>query len=67
MENIVTNISSGVACISVAAEICLPSRCLAMDTFSGFTVPAFTRYVAVFNVRTGHHISEDSIIYSDKF
>jgi hypothetical protein len=29
-----------VACVFVAAGICLPSRCLAMDVYSDFTIPA---------------------------
>jgi hypothetical protein len=30
-----------VACVFVAAGMCLPSRCLAMDVSSHFTVPTF--------------------------
>jgi hypothetical protein len=36
-----------VACVFVAAEMCLPSSCLAMDVSSDFTIPAFGRHVTV--------------------
>jgi hypothetical protein len=34
-----------VACVFVAVGMCLPSHCLAVNTYSDFTVPAFGRYV----------------------
>jgi hypothetical protein len=37
-----------VACVFVAAEIYLPSSCLAMDVYSDFTIPAFGRHVTMF-------------------
>jgi hypothetical protein len=39
--------SSTVACVFVAAGICLPSHCLAMYVCSGSTVPAFRRHVTL--------------------
>jgi hypothetical protein len=33
------------ACVFVAAGMCLPSRCLAMDVCSGSTIPAFRPHV----------------------
>jgi hypothetical protein len=38
-----------VACVFLAAGMCLPTRCLAMDVYSDFTVPAFGRHVIVFS------------------
>jgi hypothetical protein len=42
-----------VACVFVAAGMCLPSRCLAMNVYSDFTIPAFGRHVTIF---INHHI-----------
>jgi hypothetical protein len=39
--------SSIIACVFVAAGMCLPSRCLVMDVCSGSTIPAFRRHVTV--------------------
>jgi hypothetical protein len=39
--------SSLVACVFVAAGMCLPSRCLAMDVCSGPTILAFRRHITV--------------------
>jgi hypothetical protein len=36
-----------VACVFVAAGMCLPSRCLAMDVCSEFTIPAFGCHVTL--------------------
>jgi hypothetical protein len=36
-----------VACAFVAAGMCLPSRCLAMNVCSDFTIPAFGRHVTI--------------------
>jgi hypothetical protein len=36
-----------VACVFVAAGMCLPSRCLAMNVYSDFTVPSFGCYVTI--------------------
>jgi hypothetical protein len=38
---------SGVACVFVAAGVCLPSTCLAVDVSSDFTIPAFGRHVTI--------------------
>jgi hypothetical protein len=40
--------SSIVASVFVAAEICLPSRCLAMKVYYGTNIPAFGRNVTVY-------------------
>jgi hypothetical protein len=37
-----------VACVFVAAGMCLPSSCLGMDLSSDFTIPAFGHHVTVF-------------------
>jgi hypothetical protein len=39
--------TSIVAYVFFAAETCLPSRCLAMNVYSGSTVPAFRRHVTI--------------------
>jgi hypothetical protein len=39
--------SSIVACVFVAAGMCLSSLCLAMDVCSGSTIPAFRHHVIV--------------------
>jgi hypothetical protein len=36
-----------VACVFVAAGMCLPSRCLAINVYSDFTIPAFQRHVTI--------------------
>jgi hypothetical protein len=36
-----------VACVFIAAGMCLPSCCLAMDVTSDFTIPAFGRHVRI--------------------
>jgi hypothetical protein len=46
-ENILPNNSAIFGCVSVAAETCLPSRCLATDVSSGSTIPAFRRHVTI--------------------
>jgi hypothetical protein len=38
-----------VACVFVTAGMCLPSRCLAMNVYSDFSIPAFGRYITVLN------------------
>jgi hypothetical protein len=38
-----------VVCVFVAAGMCLPSRCLAMNVYSDFTTPAFGRHVTIFS------------------
>jgi hypothetical protein len=37
-----------VPCVFVAAGMCLPSRCLAMNVYSDFTIPAFARHVSIY-------------------
>jgi hypothetical protein len=37
-----------VACIFVAAGMCLPSRCLAMNIYSDFIIQAFGRHVTMY-------------------
>jgi hypothetical protein len=39
-----------VACVFVAAGMFLPSRCLAINFYSDFTIPDFERHVTIFNV-----------------
>jgi hypothetical protein len=41
-----------VACVFVAAGMCLPSCCLAMNIYSDFTIPAFGRHVTIFKYTT---------------
>jgi hypothetical protein len=36
-----------VACIFIAAGMCLPSRCLTTNVSSDFTIPAFGRHVTI--------------------
>jgi hypothetical protein len=48
--------SSIVACVFISAGTCLPSRCLAMNVYSGSAIPAFGR----------HNISEAKIKSSDE-
>jgi hypothetical protein len=36
-----------VPCVFVAAKICLPCRCLAMNVYSDFTIPTFGRRVTI--------------------
>jgi hypothetical protein len=40
-------ISSVVACIFISAGTGLPSRCLAMNFYSGSAIPAFRRHVTI--------------------
>jgi hypothetical protein len=40
-------VSSIAACLIVAADKCLPRRCLTMAASIQFTIPAFSRYVIV--------------------
>jgi hypothetical protein len=42
---------SVVTCVFVAAEICLPSRCLAMNVYSDFTIPAFVRHITIWRLK----------------
>jgi hypothetical protein len=39
-----------VACVFVAAGMCLPSRCLAINIYSDFTMPAFEGHVTISNL-----------------
>jgi hypothetical protein len=39
---------SSVACIFVAAGMCFLCRCLAMNIYSDFTIPAFGRHVTIY-------------------
>jgi hypothetical protein len=39
---------SVVAYVFVAAGMCLPSRCLAMNVYSDFAIPAFGRHVKLY-------------------
>jgi hypothetical protein len=43
-----SNGCSIVACIFVAAEMCLPILCLAMNIYSDFTLPAFEHHVKIY-------------------
>jgi hypothetical protein len=43
------NNTSIVACLFVATGTCLPNRCLAMNVYSEFTIPAFRRHVTIFS------------------
>jgi hypothetical protein len=47
VQNIATNSSSTVACVSNAAGIGLPSRYLAIAISSRFTVLAFSRHITI--------------------
>jgi hypothetical protein len=40
-----------VANMFAAAGICLPSRCLTMNVYSDFAIPAFGRHVTIFNYK----------------
>jgi hypothetical protein len=39
--------------LGVVSETCFPSRCLAMDVFSGSTIPAFRRHVTILMLHYG--------------
>jgi hypothetical protein len=41
------NNTSIAACLFFATGICLPSRCIAMNVYSGSAIPAFTRHVTI--------------------
>jgi hypothetical protein len=45
-----------VACVFVAAGMCLPSRTLAMDIYSDVTIPALGRHVTVSWLRYIYHV-----------
>jgi hypothetical protein len=47
VNNIVSVGTFPVQSVSVAAETCLPSRCLAMDVSSGSPIPAFRDYATI--------------------
>jgi hypothetical protein len=40
-----------VSCVFVAAGMCLPSRYIAINVYSDFTIPAFGRHVTIYRVR----------------
>jgi hypothetical protein len=40
-----------VACVFVAARMCLPCRCLAINIYSDFDIPAFVRHVTVLSIQ----------------
>jgi hypothetical protein len=42
-----TEVFSIVACVFVVAGICLPSRCVTMNVYSDFGIPAFGRHVRI--------------------
>jgi hypothetical protein len=44
-----------VACAFVAAGMCLPSRCLAMNVCSDFTIPALRRHVTLVSHKLAVH------------
>jgi hypothetical protein len=44
--------SSIVACVFISAGTCLPSRCLAMNVYSSFAIPASRRHVTILNFRS---------------
>jgi hypothetical protein len=48
IENTVPNNLFIVDCVSVAAETCLPSRCLAVYVSSGPTIPYFRRHITIY-------------------
>jgi hypothetical protein len=39
--------SSIVKCVFISAGTCLPSRCLAMNVYSGSAIPAFRRHITM--------------------
>jgi hypothetical protein len=51
-----------VACAFVAAEMCLPCRCLTMNVFSDFTVPAFGRHVTICLLAKCSHRINNSVV-----
>jgi hypothetical protein len=48
IENIVSNSSSIVSCVTVAAETCLPHSCLAMAASIRSNILAFSRHVTIY-------------------
>jgi hypothetical protein len=50
------------ACSFVATGRCLPSRCLAMNVYSGSAIPAFRRHVTVFSADWDRKIQTNSIL-----
>jgi hypothetical protein len=50
-----------VACVFVAAGMCLPSSCLAIDVCSGSVIPAFRRHVTVCFIFHSIHIFATSL------
>jgi hypothetical protein len=50
-----------VACVFVAAGMCLPIRDLAIDVWSGSAIPAFRRHVTVCFIFHSMHISATSL------
>jgi hypothetical protein len=47
-----------VACVFVAVGMCLPSRCLVMNSYSDFTIPAFGCHVML---RIRDHVASSSL------
>jgi hypothetical protein len=41
-----------VACVFVVSGMYLPSRCLVMNVYSHFTIPAFGRHVTIYRIAT---------------
>jgi hypothetical protein len=52
-----------VTCLFISAGNCLPSRCVAMDVYSGSTVPAFRRRVTICS---GCIVSNDCFVWWGK-
>jgi hypothetical protein len=53
-----------VACVFIAAGLCFPSRCLAMNVYCDFTIPAFGRHVNRFIVGLPELPSNDLLVFS---
>jgi hypothetical protein len=49
------------ACAFVAARMCLPIRCLTMNVYSDFAIPAFGRHVTVLTIYNHRLISFEDI------
>jgi hypothetical protein len=54
---------STVACVFIAAGMCLPSRCLALNVYSVFAVPAFDRHVTILYAMTVCSRSRTGILF----
>jgi hypothetical protein len=59
IENIVSNSSSVVACVSIVAQTCLSNHCLAMAVSPGSTIPRLRCHVTISTWIHGVYIPED--------